>query len=579
MCSINLVFSHNESSAKLRKFAFNMANSTIHRGPDSTEVISKRNFALAFNRLEIVGGAQGTQPISNESNQIHLICNGEIFNYKELMKKHKQKHVYKTTSDVEVILHLYEEYGSECIKLLEGQFAFTIIDEDKKKIVIGRDRFGINPLFYHIKEDSLFVASEIKAICNSGFIESVSLDPEAIAESWFFYGAIPPKTAFQDIFQLPPASLGIYNMNNSKLNIASYWIVKEEEGKANGLDKILNESVKKRLQGKSKPGVYASGGLDSSIIAFLVNKLSKTKPELFSIAFKNKKFDESEFQDQLADYLNCRLHKVYVDTEKIISNLKKGVMHTETPLIRSAPIPMMLLSKEARKKGIKFVLCGEGSDELFLGYPVFLKGKSSIEEKWEDNTRYLKYFVDPTIATKIVKKYKKLTIAKNDSKSLEIRKREVETKLSQYLLTNQGDRMSMANSVEQRFPFLDMDVVSYALSAKKDILVKDNVGKDILRKTYASALPKELVMRKKQGYLTPDVDVAIELLKDQHYRKLLSEDSIKKLNIFNFSEVNNLINSILTPEVHEPDARFLLFIVTTQLLEDIFKHHKADLAV
>jgi asparagine synthase (glutamine-hydrolysing) len=575
MCSINLILSRKESSLRLKDSAINMAGSTLHRGPDSTRVISGRGFSLCFNRLEIVGGSDGSQPISNETNKIHLICNGEIFNYKELIKKYKQKHVHKTTSDVEVLLHLYEESGPGFVKLLEGQFAFAIVDENKGMVILGRDRFGINPLFYYTKGDLLVIASEMKAIFNSGFINNISLNPEGIAESWFFYGPIPPNTSFTNILQLPPASLGIYNMNTNELVITSYWSLEKQDSgrhKDRELNEILSNSVKKRLQGDHGPGVYVSGGLDSSIIAFLVKRISKSKPELFSIAFKDRKFDESKFQDQLAKFLGCRLHKIYIDTQIIVKNIKQGLFHTETPLIRSAPIPMMLLSKEVKKWGIKFILCGEGADELFLGYPVFAKGKSSIQDKWEENRKYIRFFVNPEMGNKILDKYKKFNDIKMDPDLLSARKIEIQTKLSQYLLTNQGDRMSMANSIEQRFPYLDIDVVNYALSMNKDILIQDSIGKDILRKTFKTILPEELVMRKKQGYLAPDIDVARELLKYQEYKKYLSEQSIRKLKIFNYLEVSDLIKRILSSEVKESDARFLLFIYTTQLLEDIFMH-------
>lgn len=583
MCSINLIFSQKKSSSKLKKIAMNMAESTLHRGPDSTEIISSKGFALSFNRLEIVGGNKGIQPISNENSKIHLICNGEIFNYKELMKTHKKKHIYKTTSDVEVMLHLYEELGTEFIKLLEGQFAFAIVDENKGQVIIGRDRFGINPLFYHGKGDLLVVASEIKAIFNAGVIKNISLNHRGIAESWFFYGSIPPSTAFTDIFQLSPGYLGVYKMDTNELVTTPYWSL-SKQGSASSdptqsLENILSNSVKRRLQGNYRPGLYASGGLDSSIIAFLVNKFSINKPVLFSIAFKDKKFDESEFQDQLAKFLKCRIYKVYIDTQAIVENIRQGVFYMETPLIRSAPIPMMLLSKEVRKRGIKFVLCGEGADELFLGYPVFTREKSSIQDKWKENKEYIKFFIDPEMSNKIQKEYKKFNNVKKDPRSLSIRIIEIKTKLSQYLLINQGDRMSMANSVEQRFPFLDLDVVNYALNANKDTLVKNNLGKSILRETFRSVLPKELIMRKKQGYLTPDIDVARELLKNQKYRNILSAQSIKKLKVFNYLEVSNLIKRISLPEVKESDAKFLLFVYSTQLLGDVFNSHRVGLAV
>ncbi|MBI3093018.1 MAG: asparagine synthase (glutamine-hydrolyzing), partial [Candidatus Levybacteria bacterium] len=456
-----------------------MVNITVHRGPDTTVSIINKKYGIGFNRLKIVGGNKGQQPIYDKGNKIYLICNGEIFNHIELRKRYCRKEEFLTESDVEIILHLYKKFDKRCIEYLEGQFAFLLYDTLKNVILIGRDRFGINPLFYSFCQESFIVASEIKAILSTKLINNVFLDTQGIAESMFFYGAIPPRTCFTNIFQLPPGYFGVYDIKNKNFFTKSYFNLKENKNKIKTirvgrekLQELLIKSVQKRLQGKYTPGVYLSGGLDSSVIGYLVNKLTSGNTKFFSISFKNHIYDESLYQKKLAGVLKITLRQIRIDFDDIVSNFEECIFHVETPLIRTAPVPMLLLSKMVRKENIKFVFCGEGADEMFAGYPVFMKGKSSFEDKWIILKNFLPLFKGKEIRNSIERTYKKLSqINKKESLLTQCRKKEIETKLSQYLLVNQGDRMSMANGVEQRFPFLDSEVVKYAFSLHDRLLV------------------------------------------------------------------------------------------------------------
>lgn len=580
MCSINFIYNNNANAEKLNEEIQNMASATKYRGPDDTQCVIKDKCALSFNLLDIIGGSQ---PIHDKTKNLILICNGEIFNHAELKNSYFSNDKFLTKSDVEIILHLYKKMGVNCLKYLEGQFSFLLFDLNAKKILIARDRFGINPLFYHKQDGVFIVSSEIKSILAANIIKNLRLNKTAVAQNMFFYGALLPHTCFFDIFQLPPASFGIYDIQTETISIKPYYNLKTKGSKKNKnqlekeLKQILAESVKKRLQGNSIPGVYLSGGLDSSIIAYLMSRLSK-KTKLFSIAFKNPQFDESKYQLLLAKTLHLKLKQILISISDISDNVSKSIYHAETPLIRTAPIPMMLLSKMVRNERVKFVLCGEGADELFAGYPVFLKGKSSFQDKWPVIKNFINIFNDDSIKDNILQEYKKMNKKQSKNYLVDSRKKEISTKLSQYLLSNQGDRMSMANGVEQRFPFLDTDVVNFAFSLNKKHLIYKKEGKLILKQTFKNEIPDKIANRKKQGYIAPDIEVIKHMLKQKDNIDLLSFTYLQKTNIFDYKIVKKLTKKVLQDNIlKEFEANALLFILSTQILYKIFIEDKDKL--
>lgn len=558
MCGINLI--SGVASSKATPALRNMLAICEHRGPDSTSTLGIEDIFMGFNRLEIVGGSSGKQPIESEDGSIVVMGNGEIFNHKELRRSHAKSHPYKTDSDIEVILHLYEENGLEFIGHLEGQFSFVIYDKRKNKIILARDRWGITPLFYAVKNGQLVVSSSVRAIIRSKIIGDITLDPLGIAESWNLYGPTPPRTCFNSISQLPPGHYAEYDLVTGELTTIPCWNELKNE---RNLQTILRNSVAARLQGEQGPGVYVSGGVDSSIIAALVKQLSPKVPTLFSISFEDAAFDESPFQRMLAKHLNCELRTVRINKNMIIANIAKCVNFTESPLIRTAPVPMMLLSEEVRRAGIKFVLCGEGADELFAGYPVFAKGKSSVAEKWDALSGFNGCFAYD-VAEGLQQNYEAIT--NRGSNLTNLRHQEIDTKLSRYLLANQGDRVAMANSVEQRFPFLDNAVGAFAFSLSSDELIEGGEGKQKLRKAFANLLPEELIQRKKQGYLTPDLQVVKQLRGDEDFKEALSAEQCQKVGIFKPASIKALMNDI----TDETKARFLLFAYTTHILHQTF---------
>lgn len=576
MCSINFIHSELAGKEKLEAAIANMLEVTKHRGPDSSKMYVEDKFGLGINRLEIVGGYKGQQPITDQDKKIFLLCNGEIFNYKSLKRELFPEEKFATTSDCEIILHLYKKFGKDCVNYLEGQFAFVLLDLTRNQILIARDQYGIHPLFYYFDNQNILFASEIKAIFASTLVDNKKFDSYGIAENMFFYGPIPPRTCFKNIRQLLPGHTGTYNFSTRTFKTEDYRKVSKHKtltGKnigANGkykLQRLLAKSIKIRLQGNSSPGVYISGGIDSAIIAHYVKELSERNPVAFSISFSNRNFDEGRYQKIVAETLKMPLIRIKISSKDIIENILNCIRHTETPLIRTAPIPMYLLSQAVKKKNIKFVLCGEGADELFAGYPVFLRGKTSFEEKWLDNKKYLGWFKDQRITRHIKRSFEEMSLPNSLKDNKSLRLKEIDTKLSQYLLSNQGDRMSMAHGIEQRFPYLDSQIAEFAFNlSKKDLFDKDG-GKAILRRSFKNVLPKTIVARKKQGYLAPDVSVVTSIIKSGHFNYYFKQSVVESIGIFQYKKISKAIKQILRSNVvPEDDARMLLFVLTTHLL-------------
>lgn len=342
MCAILGAFTNSSLSLNLKSKFKKALSMTVHRGPDSSSELFLERALLGFNRLSIVGASNGSQPFSNEDSTIFLLCNGEIYNHRELKKKLKYKHKFITKSDCEIILHLYEEDPSNFSVKLRGQFSFLIFDKNKNQLILGRDRFGINPLYYAKNESHLLVSSEIKSILALDNSISSSLDPIGLKETFFLYGPTPPRTCFQNIFQVEPGTTVVFELTRYEIiENKRYWglpskkifstkAIKKE------FSRLLKKAVRRRVQGDFyHSAVYLSGGLDSASIAYLL-KEQKRNPIAFSVTFKDKEFDESQYQKEISNSLKIPLFSVVGD-ELFNSNLFQTIWHTEHPLVRTAP--------------------------------------------------------------------------------------------------------------------------------------------------------------------------------------------------------------------------------------------------
>jgi len=348
-----------------------------HRGPDAFGIYTDPQAGLAHARLSILDLSGGDQPIHNEDQSLWVIYNGEIFNYPELREDLEKKgHRFYTRTDTEVLVHLYEDQGPEFLKQLNGQYALALWDRKEKSVFLARDRLGIRPLFYYQQGPRLVFASEIKALFADERIPR-ALDKQTLVDIFTCWAPLSQATAFQQIYQLLPGHYGIFSKKG--FQTSPYWRMafssspsdisieeSEEELKA-----LLWDATRIRLRADVPVGAYLSGGLDSSTIAAVVRRLGVSHLDTFSIAFADPQFDESEHQRRMAQFLGTDHQVVQATHEDIGRAFPDVVWHTETPILRTAPVPMFLLSKLVHDRRYRVVLTGEGADEFLGGYDIF----------------------------------------------------------------------------------------------------------------------------------------------------------------------------------------------------------------
>lgn len=363
-----------------------------HRGPDEFGLYVDRRAGIGCARLSIVDLSTGQQPIANEDESLWIVFNGEVYNYPELRTGLEQAgHRFSTRSDTEVILHLYEDLGPECLQQLNGQFAIAIWDARKGELFLARDRLGIRPLFYTLLPQGLVFGSEIKALLLDPRVEA-RLDPHALGQTFTFWAPLSPRTIFQDIRELPP---GHYmRVRQGSHTISRYWELTfpqagdeervSEEQAAEQLRALLSDATQLRLRADVQVGSYLSGGIDSTYIAALIRQHTHPFPPeggsggglcTFSIAFEESEFDERAYQEIATAFLATDHRRTECRNADIGRIFPEVVWHTEVPLLRASPAPMYLLSRLVHENHIKVVLTGEGADEFLGGYNIFKEDK------------------------------------------------------------------------------------------------------------------------------------------------------------------------------------------------------------
>lgn len=360
-----------------------MCNSIAHRGPDQKGLLIDKNASIGHRRLSIIDlSEKGKQPMSNEDETIWITFNGEIYNYLDLKPELEARgHKFKSETDTETIIHLYEEHGEQCVQQLWGDFAFAIYDSQKKKILLARDRIGVKPLFYHFEQPTgkFSFASEIKAIITDKQVKR-EINPNALRQYLTYRYVFGRETIFTNINRLLPGECATFDIKTKKLTIKKYWDANSEN--ANIVNKteqyylkkfleLCENSVERRLMSDVPLGVYLSGGIDSSSIVAMMNMIKQKKENIgeintFSIGFGRKESDETEYARQVSDYFNTN-HKEFIVGSNAIKTLPKIIWHCDEPLADPALIPTFFLSQEA-KKHATVVLTGDGGDETFAGY-------------------------------------------------------------------------------------------------------------------------------------------------------------------------------------------------------------------
>ncbi len=359
---------------------------TLHyRGPDGTGSYIDGAVALAHKRLSIIDLAGGRQPMGAGSDSLWITFNGEIFNYVELREELiKKGHRFATRSDTEVILHLYQEYGADCVRHMNGQWAFAIWDSKNRKLFLSRDRVGVRPLFYTVTERTFIFGSEVKALFAHSAVDR-KLNLEALQQVFTYWFPVAPNTLFEGIEELPPGHS--MTVESGEVKVERYWQLDfsasdsvpmdghEQEKYEGEFRELLLDATRIRLRADVPVGAYLSGGLDSSVTTALAQRFVGSNLRTFSVAFEDPTLDESAFQQDVVRSLETKHQSIRCSADDICEVFPSVIWHAEKPLLRTAPAPLYLLSRLVRDSGFKVVLTGEGADEFLGGYDIYKEAK------------------------------------------------------------------------------------------------------------------------------------------------------------------------------------------------------------
>lgn len=636
MCGISGIYTLTDSRKLRSEVLESMVRTLNHRGPDGYGFYIDEQVGLAHARLSIIDLTSGDQPIHNEDKTIYTIFNGEIFNYIELKEDLvKRGHKFYTKSDTEVIVHLYEEYGDDFVTHLNGQFSIALWDKIKKRFLLIRDRVGIVPLFYTIGKDGLIFASEIKSILKA-LNRAPEMNFEALDQLMTFWAPVSPNTVFKDICEISPGTMLIAERGG--IHTKSYWqwiYPRKDEMSTEAeltvlsekLHDLLVDATKIRLRSDVPVGAYLSGGLDSSVITALIHTYGNVPLRTFSIGFDDANLDESSYQKELIQHFSAEHSRINCGYHDIANNFIKTIWHTESPILRTAPIPMGILSALVRENKFKVVLTGEGADEVLGGYDLFKEGK--IRQFWakfpdseirplllkklypyldiskKQGLVYLKSFFGQGLDQPMLPYFSHMTRWTTTAKCKEFFSDDIKSHLSQniiddlnktlpseiyswhpfnqaqyieakslmsgYLLCSQGDRMLMSNSVEGRFPFLDHRVIEFANSVHPKYKMMGLNEKYLLKKTMSKYLPTSIVSRYKQPYRAPDIPSFFQTGAPAYIDELLDADTVRKYGYFDVDRVNRLVKKIKNGRaIGYKDNMSFIGILSTQAWHHLF---------
>lgn len=546
--------SRNVHEAELKK----MADSIRHRGPDDEGFYIDKNIGLGFRRLSIIDLKSGHQPLPNEDGSVWIVFNGEIYNYKELQEDLiKKGHIFRTNCDTETIVHLYEQYGTDCLKYLRGMFAFAIWDSRKQELFCARDRFGIKPFYYYLDDSKLVFGSEIKAILKSENIDK-TISYDALDSYFAFKYITGDLSIYQKIKKLQPSHFLVLSFKNKvKIEITRYWEIifepdfsKSEKQWLDEIEETFSDTVKHHMMSDVPLGAFLSGGIDSSTVVAMMAKNSSRAIKTFSIGFKNEISNELKFAREIAKKYGCEHQEQIIEPESI-SLLPLMVSAFDEPFADSSAIPTYFVSKLARES-VTVALSGDGGDELFAGYtsytkfkklrsspfnfnsaaanrliwgnfhkliPQSVKGKGLIYFLSQDK-RYLGAYLSNWTQDERQKLLLKKASSIDYKNASEVYKEKILDEggerdyisnlqyldLKTYMVDDilkKVDRASMQNSLEVRVPFLDHKFAELTFKIPSGLKLKGNDKKHILKKSMRKYLPPNILNHPKQGFGVP----------------------------------------------------------------------------
>jgi len=563
MCGICGIFFKNRDWRVQGDVLVRMNRTITHRGQDDEGFFVEENVGLAMRRLSIIDVKSGHQPIANENRDVWIVFNGEIYNHAELRSQLEAKgHQYRTHSDTETIVHLYEEYGRDCVKHLRGMFAFVIWDRRKRIIFAARDRLGIKPFYYRWDGEAFLFGSEIKAIFAYPAV-SPEFNRGTLAEYLAFGYVTGPETMFSGIRKLMPGhSLELAERGEPK--IERYWDLTTQvdddpwprEYYVKTYREMLEDAVSSHLMSDVPLGMFLSGGLDSSAVAALATKIRGDQIQTFAVGYGEEQFSELPYARQVAAHIHSNHHEVRLSREEFFASLPRLIWHEDEPIVWPSSVSLFYVAGLARER-VTVVLTGEGSDETLAGYtryawtllnakmdgvyrgmtPAFLRSalrksiratslSASLHRKLEhtflmrDGASWPSFYFDNFYSAFSQNELPELLTAEAmqgagdaydasmapwQHSSGDLLHRLLYTDLNSYLieLLMKQDQMSMAASIESRVPFLDHPLVEFTARIPAQYQIKGMAGKFILKDAVADLLPHDIVYRKKMGFPTP----------------------------------------------------------------------------
>ena len=595
-----------------------MCRAMGHRGPDEEGLYLGNGVGFGMRRLSIIDVAGGHQPVSNEDHSIWVVFNGEIYNYRELRRRLEQQgHVFRTSSDTETIVHLYEQLGPQCVDELRGMFALAIWDERQQQILLARDRLGIKPLYYAERCGELVFASELKPILALPHIDR-ALNWEAVGHLFTFLATSPAQSIVEGVKKLEPARRAIARRGQS-LRIERYWDVafnepderSTEDDLVEQLRELVTDSVRVHQVSEVPVGAFLSGGIDSSAVVAAMASMNPNRIKTFSVGFREEVYDESNHAQRIADLHDTEHHHLILEPD-VVSMVEDLTWYLDEPFGDTSAIPTYMVSKLAAEH-VKVVLTGDGGDELFAGYDkyvvedreraydrvpaVFRRAAAAVGNAMPEGMRgrrFLRHlglegshrYLDAQTLFhsdelgRLFQPEARARLASHDpwSQSLQdlqsgpdwissVQYGDLQKYLPLDILTK-VDRMTMAHSIEARPPLLDHRLVEFAAAIPSRLRLRDGVTKYMFKRAMRGVLPDDIIDRPKRGFAVPLAEWFRGSLAG-FSRDVLLSDSCRQRGLFETGYVERLLQ-------HHQRGRDLSLQLWTMLSFELWCRHFLD---